>query len=77
MKRALLRIAVPMGVYLLLEWLFSYATQTEGLFSPRGMPNVEVVAVGAAYLAARLFVHLAVPMMISLTLGTLPRRSAR
>jgi hypothetical protein len=69
MKRVVLRIAVPMGVYLVLEWLFAYASQTEGLFSPKGLPNIDVVGLGAAYMAVRLFVHATVPVLLGLALA--------
>jgi hypothetical protein len=56
MKHTLRRYALPVGVYLLLEWLFAYVTQTEGLLTPGGRPNLDVLAIGAAYLGTRLVV---------------------
>ena len=57
------RVAIPLAVYLLLEWVFARVTLSDGLLTPGGLPNLGVVAIGAAYLALRIFVHLGLPVV--------------
>ena len=51
------RVIVPLAAYALLEWIFAYVTTAEGLVTPRGAPNVGVVAIGCLYLAVRVLVR--------------------
>jgi hypothetical protein len=62
-KRALVRLAVLVGAYGLLEWLFAFMTQVEGLVSPKGAPHLGVIALGGAFLALRLLVRGAAPSL--------------
>jgi hypothetical protein len=71
------RVALPLFAYLLLEWLFAYVTVAEGLVTPRGRPNLDVVAIGAAYLALRITVRLAAPSIVVFTLVTAWLRARR
>ena len=61
MKRTLSSTALFASAYLALEWLFTRMTLAEGLVTPRGTPNVGVIAIGASYLTLRLIVRLVLP----------------
>ncbi len=61
MKRAAWRLGIPLGIYLVLGAIFARLTELEGLVTPRGAPNLGVMAVGASYLVMRVFVLLVLP----------------
>ena len=68
MKRALMRGGALLGAYLLVEWLFAYVSLTEGLVTPRAVPNVGVVGLGALFLALRFVVRGVVPASLVFSL---------
>ena len=63
------RVAIPIVVYALVEWLFAYVTVAEGLVTPRGSPNLDVVAIGCAYLAIRIVVRVVLPGVIAFAIA--------
>ena len=68
MKRTLIRGAMVLGAYLLVEWLFAYLSLTEGLVTPRAVPNVGVVGLGALFLALRFVVRVVLPASLVFSL---------
>jgi hypothetical protein len=74
-KTRAIGIALVLGTYLLLEWLFAFMSQAEGLVNPAGRPNLEVVALGIAYLGVRLVVRGILPSAVALLIaGVVERR---
>jgi hypothetical protein len=72
------RVLVPVAAYALLEWVFAYVTVAEGLVTPRGTPNLGVVAIGCAYVGLRLVVRLMLPGVVAFTIAEAAgRRLAR
>ncbi len=51
--------------YVGLGWLFEYVSQVRGLLSPGGMPNVDLVILGGAYLLLRVTVRFGVPLVVA------------
>jgi len=68
------RVLAPLAAYALLEWLFAYVTTVEGLVTPRASLNVEVVAIGCAYLALRMIVRVLLPGIAAFALADLAWR---
>jgi hypothetical protein len=64
-------VAILLGAYLVLEWLFAFASQAEGLVSPAGNPNLGLIAIGIAYLGLRFAVRLLLPIVASVLLAGL------
>jgi hypothetical protein len=60
-KGWMLRLVLPLGLYLLVEWLFAYVTLTDGLVTPHGTPHPGVIALGVLYLGLRLGMRLLFP----------------
>jgi hypothetical protein len=68
MKRPLLRGALLLGAYLLVEWLFAYVSLADGLVTPRTVPSLAFLGLGAIFLALRLVVRVIVPASLSFSL---------
>ena len=62
-------LGVLLTVYVTLGWVFEHEAEVRGLLSPGGTPNLDVIAVGGAYLLVRLVVRIGVPLVVALTLG--------
>jgi hypothetical protein len=57
---------VIFGVYLVAGWVFEHETDTLGLLSPGGSPNVGVVGLAVLYILLRVTVRFAAPMVVAL-----------
>jgi hypothetical protein len=68
-RSILRRVVLPLAAYALLEWLFAYVTVAEGLVTPHGKPNLDVVAIGCAYLGVRIIVRVLVPGLAAFTIA--------
>ena len=53
-------------LYFVLGALFEHEAQVRGLLSPTGAPNIDVVAIGGAYLLVRIAVRFGVPFVAAL-----------
>lgn len=62
-------LGVLLAVYVTLGWVFEHEAEVRGLLSPGGTPNLEVIAVGGAYLLVRLVVRFGVPLVVALALA--------
>ena len=60
-RTVLFRMALPFGVYVMVEWLFAYVTFADGLVTPHGAPHLGVAALGALYLGLRIVLRLVGP----------------
>jgi hypothetical protein len=63
------RVAIPLAIYALLEWLFAYVTATEGLVTPRAALDPTLLAIGGAYLAVRIAVRVLLPGVAAFALA--------
>jgi hypothetical protein len=59
------RLVTFVAAYAALGWLFEHETRTRGLVTPGGTPNLGVLALGAAYLTARITVRFGVPALVA------------
>ncbi len=62
-------LGVLLAVYVTLGWVFEHEAEVRGLLSPGGTPNLEVIAVGGAYLLVRLVVRFGVPLVVALAIA--------
>jgi hypothetical protein len=70
-------VAVLAGSYLVADAAFAYVTRTEGLLTPGGSPNLDVLALGAVYLGVRIVARLVGPGAIAWGLVSSLRRFPR
>ena len=64
-SRALRRIAALLVAYLVLGWVFAFATRSRGLLAPGGSPHLDMVALGVVYLVARFAVRFGLPGLVA------------
>jgi hypothetical protein len=62
-------LGVLLTVYVTLGWVFEHEAEVRGLLSSGGTPNLEVIAVGGAYLLVRLVVRIGVPLVVALAIA--------
>lgn len=79
MPTAAWALGALVATYLALGWLFARETQVRGLLSPGGTPNLDVVAIGGAYLLVRVAVRFGVPLVavLAVTRPLIARFAAR
>ena len=65
LPRSLWVLSVIFGVYLVAGWVFEHETDTLGLLSLGGSPNLGVVSLAVLYLLLRVTVRFAVPMVVA------------
>jgi len=57
--------AFLLAAYLVVGWIFAWASRTRGLLSPGGSPHVETLALGVLYVLLRVAVRFGVPALVA------------